>query len=170
LAVDGDAVWVVDSWPPLDVLAHSTLDRIGAESGLPVGTWLEFLGRDAVDRVSDRLVRAGGLVREESSRWGRTSVRYVPVDPARAAWPGVRLWSAVDRGAPFEGADGFLAGLVLALGLGWQVFRDAGPRARDRVAAEVEGLPAPLGDLVEQVPSVAAELPRMASTGVGTGA
>lgn len=152
VAVDGDALWVVDRWPPLDALAHSTLDRVAAESGQPVRAWLEYLGGDAEARVTERLVRAGVLTRREVSRWGRVSTRFVAVDPGRAAYPGTRLWSAVDRGAPFQGADGFLAGLVQATGLGWQVFRHlTGSRARDLVAAEVDGLSPPLRDLVEGV-------------------
>lgn len=151
--VDGEALWVVDRWPPLDGLAHSTLDRLGAESGHSVRSWLEYLGGDAADRVTERLVRAGHLRRVESRRWGRTETRFVATDEARAALPQVRLWSAVDRGVPFEGADGFLAGLIQASGLGWVVFRDLewGARPRDRVGEAVAGLPPPQRDLVEQV-------------------
>jgi hypothetical protein len=139
--------------PPLDPLLHATLDRAVAEPGHSVPTWLEFLGRDAEEKVTDRLVRYGHLVREESRRWGRTETRYVPADFARAAWPEVRL----GRGTFLDGSDGFLAGLVLATGLEWRVFRDAERGARESAAEQVAWLPDEQRDLVERVRVVVSE-------------
>jgi hypothetical protein len=161
LFLGGGELTVLNPASPADVLAHSTLDQIGAEPHVrDVRTWLAFLAGDAEDAVGQRMCRAGLVVRERA-RWPRASVRYVPVDglaPARAV---THLYMALTRDEPLSVGDTTLAGLVAAVGLTRTVLFDGGSRGTAsirRLQERVGVLPAPLRELVAHVEAAVGDL------------
>lgn len=160
LFLAGRTLTVMDPRSPADVLAHSTLDQIVAESGVrDLRAWLAFLARDAEDAVGQRLWR-DGLVDRQVHRWRRPSVRYLPRDKLAGARPLTRLYIGLTRDEPLSVLDTTLAGLVAALGLTRTVLFDAGPSGDSvrRLHARVVALPQPLRDLVVQTEAAVGDL------------
>ena len=129
---------------PSDAVAAAVLARLVDEpEPRGVGLLLDYLGRDAADLVAGRLLRAGALYRRRT--WLRGPARCVPVDPDLALRPVVRLYGALTHADTLSVEGVLLGGLVDAAGLTGAVL-DAVPS--DRLTAAVQGLPAPLLDLV----------------------
>src|SRR5262245_29945618 len=134
VAVQGYRLVVVDRTPPVDALAHTTLDHLVAEPGVhAVRDWLVFLSASAPDSVAQRLWRAGHLHRAVSRRllFRRSETLWLPVDVNVAAWPLARLSMHLQRGERLGWADQFLGGLAAATGLDRQILDGAPRHARD---------------------------------------
>ncbi|MEV6299860.1 GPP34 family phosphoprotein [Actinoplanes sp. NPDC051861] len=92
----------------------------GRRRGHDLDSWLSYLAyaRRAEDRVVERLSRDGLVRREESHRlFGRSRVRYRPLDSAVAGQPASAVTVAVRRGDQLDRACLLLAGLMAATGL-----------------------------------------------------
>lgn len=143
VVVQQGAVHVVSRTPPPDALAHTVLEQMVAEVRQhPARTWLTYLSRDAAELVAQRLVRAGMVRRDSSRRILKQVIRYLPVDPNRAAWPTARLSTTLRRQSPLSEPDAFLAGLTVATGLDQLILDGAGPGPRDYLTHVVASLPA----------------------------
>ncbi|GAA1789394.1 GPP34 family phosphoprotein [Planosporangium flavigriseum] len=120
LVIHDRNVYITDVTPPVDATSHLILEQIVAESQAHhVQVWVKFLADSAAATMTDRLMRAGLVEREQQRRRLRqTTVVYRPVDPNRAYWRPVLLRQALaGRYGPTGWPDMFLAGLVEATGL-----------------------------------------------------
>ena len=145
---------VVDHRPPVDALAHTVLDQLISEpQHHDLSIWLAFLGKASPEQVSQRMARAGLLVRNESRGLLRTSVRYLPADRSAAAWPEARLRRFLTRGEQVNVQDGLLAGLVHATDLTRKVLWDGQARSFQYLTWVVSTLPPPLRELVARTHS-----------------
>lgn len=114
---DGE-VRVVPGGPIMDSLASWTLaELIRQPQHREVRTWLAFLAELAPDYVGRRLERAGVCRREESRRFGRTRLAWLPADINVVAWRPVRLAGLLTSERPIGVPDAVLAGLVAVTGL-----------------------------------------------------
>ncbi|HEY9472751.1 MAG TPA: GPP34 family phosphoprotein [Mycobacteriales bacterium] len=151
IALAGSELRVVDDIPPADALAHTVLNQIMTEpSSHPVRSWLDYLGKDARERVGQRLERAG-LVRREASRrpWGK-SVRYEPTDVNRTAANWARLSTMLRRAEPMHPLDILLSGLALVSGLDGYLLEDGRGPAHRYMLQIVSTLPPQLRELLNQ--------------------
>lgn len=148
-ALDG-RLEVVDTSPPQDTLARTTLDHIVNEPQHPIRTWLIYLGQTARETVGERLWRAGLLHRRTSRRLWRQTVVYVPIEVNRAGRTGARLATRVRFGEPMDYLDVFLIGLAIATGLEQQLLEGAGPQGQQYVRRLIAELPPPLRELLNQ--------------------
>lgn len=147
----GGHLRVVDPTPPWDALAHTVLDHLRAEPGVTsVRDWLRFLGRDAYEKVAQRLVREGHVHAREERRLLRVTMTYEPTTSTRAGWPESRLASRLSAGGALEPPDIVLAGLVTATGLDAYVLADTPPHTRPYLRRVVASLPSSLRSLVDE--------------------
>ena len=149
---------VVDGTPPTDALAHAVIDQITAEpSSHPVRAWLDYLAKDARERVGQRLQQVG-LVRRETSRrpWGR-SVRYEPTDVNRTDANWARLSTVLRRGEPMHPLDILLCGLALVSGLDGYLLDDGRGPAHRYMLQLVGTLPPQLRELLNHTEAAVGE-------------
>lgn len=155
ITMRGGKVRIVDSTPPRDALAHTVLDHLRAEPDITsVGDWLRFLGRDADEKVVQRLVREGHVLVKEERRFLRVVTVYEPTLTTRAGWPESRLASQLSAGAALELPDIVLAGLVDATGLNRYVLADTPPHVRPYLRRLLASLPPSLRELIDETAAV----------------
>jgi Golgi phosphoprotein 3 (GPP34) len=113
---------------PSDALTHEISEIIATEDH-DVRTWVQYLAKDAIDRVAARLQRQRREVRHHitvvsTRRLRSTAATFQPSDPSFAAWRRVRLAMIVEE----RGVDGWpdcvLVLLARAIGLTDFVLRD----------------------------------------------
>ncbi|MFI5916339.1 GPP34 family phosphoprotein [Dactylosporangium sp. NPDC051541] len=154
ITVEGARLRVLSGEPPPDPLAHTNLATMIAEvQHREVRTWLQFLGRTAVEQVGARLARVGLVEQTQVRRLLRSSTRWLPVDVNLPTGRVVRLRRLITGSEPMRVADATLAGLADATGLTGHVLWDGEPGGGRRVQHTVGALPPPLRDLVLQVES-----------------
>jgi hypothetical protein len=127
------------------------LDQLIAEPDvMSISTWLKFLGQSSVQRVADRLVRAG-IVRPQQvgPPWHRTLL-HPPVDPNEAILPAVRIQGVASRRQPVELADALLIGFAAATGLDGFLFQDLDMESRQFLRDVISQLPRTLMCLVAE--------------------
>jgi hypothetical protein len=125
---------VIDTGQLQDELADKILEEIAAERTVTsLRDWVRYLARDAYDDVGERLVAARLAQRRRSRRLVRTSVVYEPTDVNVAAWPEVRLMTALSERRPLRIPDAALAGIIVATGLAADVFSDISADASQRI-------------------------------------
>jgi hypothetical protein len=137
--------------PPPDATAHAVLDQLVAEPEImSISTWLQFLGRTAVQRVADRLIR-NGVVRPQLTGppWHRT-VLHPPLDADEAILPAVRIRSVAGNREPVELSDALLTGLAAATGLDSFLLQDLNADGRQFLRDVIAQLPRPLMCLVAE--------------------
>jgi len=138
-----------DPGPPTDQLADRVLGLVAGEREVhPVGDWLAFLARTAVDDVAVRLAGAGYL-HQASTRRPQRGRQWVPTDPDCAFAPLGRARPALESAAtPAYGI--VLAGLAVACGLGSRLLPYGPPDARHRLDQAVARLGPGLAELIAQ--------------------
>jgi hypothetical protein len=144
-------VTVLDDRPTPEPATAAVLEQLLRESHhRQIRDWIAFLATGvATELVERRLARAGLVRREEKRGLLGTKVRFVPTDPATAAWPGTRIRIAATRGELLDGPDLVLAGLVLATGLDQHVLVTLDARERDHLFDQLRRrMPATLQHLV----------------------
>jgi hypothetical protein len=110
-------------------LACRVRDQIAAEpEPHPPRDWLAFFARNARHDVARRLERHGHLRQSGSLPWRRT--RPVPVNPAWASAPLVRIRWTLDANRPLRPHDAVLAGLAVACGLWSRISQYLTPAGR----------------------------------------
>ena len=137
--------------PPPDATAHAVLDQLIAEPEImSIATWMKFLGQSSLQRVADRLVRAG-MVRPQpvGPPWHR-SVLHPPVDANEAILPAVRIQGVATRRQPVELADALLIGFAAATGLDGFLFQDLDMESRQFLRDVIAQLPRTLMCLVAE--------------------
>jgi hypothetical protein len=158
---DGRVV-VLDPTPPQDMLAGTLLRDIVTEPPHSVRVWLEYVSRDARDKVGSRLHVAGQLEQIRLRKWwGGPAVQYRAVSAERALIPEVRLHDLLARPYPGIGPakisqnhklmqDATLAALAHATGLLSALLWYHGPhRARSQLDELRRALPSPLLELAQ---------------------
>jgi len=142
---------VLDDRPTPEPATSAVLEQLLRESHhRQIRDWIAFLATGvATELVERRLARIGLVRREEKRGLLGTRVRFVPTDPAVAAWPGTRIRIAATRGELLDSPDLVLTGLVLATGLDQHVLVTLETRERDHLFDQLRRrLPAPLHHLV----------------------
>jgi hypothetical protein len=137
--------------PPPDATAHAVLDQLIAEPEImSIATWMKFLGQSSVQRVADRLVRAG-LVRPQWSGppWHKT-VLHPPMDANEAILPAVRIRSVAMSRQPVELSDALLTGVSAATGLDGFLLQDLDADGRQFLRDVIAQLPRPLMCLIAE--------------------
>ncbi|GAA3766807.1 hypothetical protein GCM10022225_61440 [Plantactinospora mayteni] len=152
-------LWVVDKRPPADVLEHTVLEQLLAEpQHTTVRIWLDFLAKDAVEQVAQRLWRAGHLRKETSWRLLRPAgVRWVPVDWNAAHWPTARLSIHLRDRTPMKPADAFLASLAAATGFDEDLLEDAPAAGREYLRYLTATAAPPLRELLVRTEAAVGE-------------
>ncbi|WP_018350803.1 GOLPH3/VPS74 family protein [Longispora albida] len=153
LTLENGLLTVVDRRPPGEPLAAGTLQALlDSPEHRDVRTWLAYLSQDSTDTVAQRLAGLGFLHREESRVLWRKTVRYVPVDGTRTAWPAPKLRLALTEGRPMDLPEMALAVLVEAAGLLETVIWDGKQSGARRYLRRISAaLPAPLRELAGHV-------------------
>lgn len=128
---------------PAEPVAHQVLELVCSERH-DLATWLQFLARDARERVGQRLTDKGAVYREQR-RWSRQT-RFVPVNPDKAAWPAIRLRRALLENQ-LTYADRILAALVVVTELSGRVLLWDGNVSRAALPPLVNALPPPLREV-----------------------
>lgn len=147
--VHGATLRVRDPRPIADELNAFVLRQIVSEAEhTAVGTWLAFIGQEAVEWVGRRAALSGLVRRQEVRRMWVTSVRYPALDPDQAGRTTIRLQQAVWRTEPLPMYDMVLAALIAATGLSRAVWFDSDPASSRYLAGLRSALPRPLFDLV----------------------
>lgn len=131
LDVDGKTLRVVDPAPTGDAVLDAALEAIARETRpRSAKHWVSKLQKGVRQQVSDRLVAAGTLRRDEHKvLWVFPVTRLPAENPAPEAAVRARLDDAVLRGITPDERTAALAALVHATGLGRTVFPDADRRA-----------------------------------------
>jgi hypothetical protein len=142
---------VLDDRPTAEPATSAVLQQLLRESHhRRVRDWISFLATGvAADLVERRLARAGLVRRVEKRGLLGVKVRFVPTDPATAAWPGTRIRIAATRGELLDSPDLVLTGLVLATGLDQHVLVTLDTHERDYLFDQLRRrMPAMLQHLV----------------------
>ncbi|WP_432982012.1 GOLPH3/VPS74 family protein [Dactylosporangium sp. CA-233914] len=154
ILVEGARLRVLSNEPPSDPLAHKNLATMVAEiQHREVRTWLQFLGRTAVEEVGQRLARVGLVEQTQVRRLLRSETRYLAADVNLPAGRVVRLRRLLTGFEPMRVADTTLAGLAEATGLTGHILWDRDPAGARRLQQAITTLPPPLRDLILQVES-----------------
>jgi hypothetical protein len=154
ITIEGPRLRVVGVEPPPDPLAHTNLATMIAEpQHRDVRTWLQFLGRTAVEQVGLRLARAGVVEQTQVRRLLRSSTRWLPIDVNIPAGRVVRLRRLLTGYESMPVPDATVAGLAEATGLTSQILWDREPAGDRRIQHAIGTLPTPLRDLILQVES-----------------
>ncbi|MET0495351.1 MAG: GPP34 family phosphoprotein [Actinoplanes sp.] len=151
LDIRENSLVVIDNRPTADPATSAVLENLLREGQhRAVRDWIAFLATGvATDLIERRLARAGAVRRQEKRGLLGTKVRFVPTEPALAAWPGTRIRIAATRGELLDSADLVLTGLVLATGLDQYVLVTLESRERDQLFDQMRRrLPAMLQHLV----------------------
>jgi hypothetical protein len=149
ITVQDGSLYLIDSSPPDDALAHALLAQVLAEpQHREVRIWLEFFSREAQDQVARRLWQAGHVRKEVSRRLLRQSVTWVPTDVNVAYHPWWRLTTHLHGQKPMDHGDAFLAGLAAVTGLDRELLLDAPPSARRALESLVTAVWPPLRELL----------------------
>jgi hypothetical protein len=149
VSLSSDGTLSVTSVVPADQLTGLVQHRITSEREvLPVGEWLQFLGRTATGDVAERLARAGYLTRTPRRPW--RAGRWVPADSDCAFMPLNRARSALDSSRlPTEHAAA-LAGLAAGCGLENRLLDYAPPQGARSPHQAAALLSLPLRELIAQ--------------------
>jgi hypothetical protein len=142
---------VLDDRPTAEPATSAVLQQLLRESHhRRVRDWISFLATGvAADLVERRLARAGLVRRVEKRGLLGVKVRFVPTDPATAAWPGTRIRIAATRGELLDSPDLVLTGLVLVTGLDQHVLVTLDTHERDYLFDQLRRrMPAMLQHLV----------------------
>jgi hypothetical protein len=142
---------VLDDRPTAEPATSAVLQQLLRESHhRRVRDWISFLATGvAADLVERRLARAGLVRRVVKRGLLGVKVRFVPTDPATAAWPGTRIRIAATRGELLDSPDLVLTGLVLATGLDQHVLVTLDTHERDYLFDQLRRrMPAMLQHLV----------------------
>ncbi|MDG4797641.1 GPP34 family phosphoprotein [Micromonospora sp. WMMD1082] len=152
---EGRHLRVTHADPPKDWLQHLVLDRLVAESRhTATRTWLAFLGTTAYEQVATRMWQLGLLRPEQSGRWWRQRIVYVPTDMNTAAWSWARLSYQVRNYQRLNAFDLALAGLAVQTQLDPILLDGAPLAARALLRQQVEQAPPPLRDLLADLGAV----------------
>lgn len=127
---------VVAASPPGTIIADVLTDIRREQHPLP--TWIEYVGQKATAVVANRLEAAGHLARTRRLIGG---LRWVPTNMGAADWRLLRLKTLCDERSVAEPPDLLLIGLVIAIGLGDEVFAGLDDRAVQYTEAEMARLP-----------------------------
>ena len=142
LDVDGKVLRVLDPSPTGDAVLDAALATIAGEpKERPAKHWVSKLQKGVREQVSERLVAAGTLRRDEKKvLWVFPITRLPAADPAPEAAVRARLDGAVLIGTTPDERTAALAALVHATNLGRTVFPGAEHRAvKKRLAELAEG-------------------------------
>lgn len=139
LDADGKILHVVDPSPTGDAVLDTALATIARESRPRTAQhWVGKLQKGVRQEVSDRLVAAGTLRRDEKKvLWVFPVTRLPAGNPAPETAVRARLDDAVLRGVTPDERTAALAALVHATGLGRAVFPEADRRAVTTRLAEL---------------------------------
>lgn len=142
LDMEGKVLRVLDPSPTGDAVLDAALATVAREPRRrPAKHWVTRLQKGLREQVSDRLVAAGTLRRDEQKVLWLFPVTRVPAgDPAPEAAVRARLDGPVLHGTTPDERTAALAALVHATHLGRTVFPDADHRAvKERLAELAEG-------------------------------
>lgn len=141
--------------PPAERLAETLYEQTRNDlyrQDLSIREWLVTHRRLVADLVTDRMIRAGELHREQVKRLGRTSVRLFPTKPVEAFIRVQRLSSYLRTRSEVSAGDALLAALADVLGAGKPLL-DLDDSDREYLANLVPLLPQPLREILEATES-----------------
>lgn len=115
--VVNNTVVLYNAAPTGESVLDRLLEQIGRQDGDHlVRTWVEHLRDSSAQQVSTHLLQRRTVYEERSrSLLGRTSVRYLALDPLSSAAPRAILGSAIERGDALHDHDGVTAALIGAM-------------------------------------------------------
>ncbi|HEX2810465.1 MAG TPA: GPP34 family phosphoprotein [Kineosporiaceae bacterium] len=150
LVISQGRILLGDYPPPAERLSEALYEQtrnLVFSQDVTVKDWLASHRKLVLDLVADRMIRAGELHREQQRRFGRTTIRYLPLKASEAFIRTQRLPSFLRNGIELNEQDTTLAGLaaLVSPGSGPLELDDGGREQLNQLTAR---LSSPLHELL----------------------